>query len=58
MHDTIKHVVFVICYMYYVKCTYIVMGQRKEIVECVVMGVSEVEQSNLKGLFCYCVIAV
>lgn len=42
MHDTIKHVVFVICYMYYVKCTYIVMGQRKEIVECAVMGVSEV----------------
>lgn len=41
--------------MYYIKRTYIVMGQRTEIVGCVV---SEVEQSNLKGLLCYCVIAV
>lgn len=34
------------------------MRQRTEIVGCVVMGVSEVKQSNLKGMFCYCVIAV
>lgn len=31
---------------------------RTALIGCLVMGVSEVEQSNLKGLFCYCVIAV